>query len=43
MGQAQGKDQLPVDVGELYSCMLGRTIWSVNSGKHKVSCIECCV
>lgn len=37
MGQAQGKDQLPVEVGEVYTCMIGKTIWSVHNGKRKVS------
>lgn len=37
MGQQQARDQLPVDVGEIHSCTIGRTIWSVHSGKRKDS------
>ena len=35
MGQGQGRE-LPFDVGVKYGCLLGKTIWSVHSGRRKV-------
>ena len=35
MGQTQGHE-LPYDVGEKYSCLTSKSIWSVHSGKKKV-------
>lgn len=35
MGQQQGRE-LPFDVGEQFSCIAGKTIWSVHRGRRKV-------
>lgn len=35
MGQAQGSE-LPYDVGERYTSLASKTIWSVHAGKKKV-------
>ncbi|KAL5463579.1 hypothetical protein EMCRGX_G032488 [Ephydatia muelleri] len=35
MGQQQGRE-LPFDVGEQFTCLAGKTIWSVHRGRRKV-------
>lgn len=37
MGQYQGKDQLPVEVGDQVTCLINKSIWSVHSGTKRVS------
>ena len=39
MGQAQGHE-LPYDVGEKFTCLSSKSIWSVHSGKTKVRTCE---
>lgn len=36
MGQAQGSE-LPYDIGDKFSCLSSKTIWSVHAGKKQVS------
>lgn len=36
MGQTQGRE-LPYDVGEQFTCLTSKTIWSVHTGKKQVS------
>ena len=43
MGQTQGQEfpydghKLPYDVGETFTCLSSKTIWSVHAGKKKAS------
>ena len=36
MGQAQGRE-LPFDIGEKHSCLVGKTVWSAHDGRRKVN------
>ena len=36
MGQLQGKDQLPVTIGDRHTCITNNSIWAVHEGYTKV-------